>query len=164
MYSFERGSRLYMRGVREETNSPHSAIESVAPQNSSNHATSSERLSRKNRTQTHSTTENARHKAEYRHVDDLQSPDSIEDDRVARTKTQMAQAFQESQELYRTAQERAGLKTVKTRRIVKKTTTITRGENEKMVCSIIHVFRYTSSILSGDFIPRQHLFHLCVSL
>jgi len=49
-----------------------------------------------------------------------------------KTKTQMARAFQESQELFKTADSKAGLQTVKTRRVLKKTTTITKGENEKV--------------------------------
>lgn len=50
----------------------------------------------------------------------------------AKTKTQMARAFEEQQELYKSADSKAGLNTVKTRRVLKKTTTITRGENEKV--------------------------------
>lgn len=49
-----------------------------------------------------------------------------------KTKTQMARAFQESQELFKSADSKAGLQTVKTRRVLKKTTTITKGENEKV--------------------------------
>lgn len=49
-----------------------------------------------------------------------------------KTKTQMARAFQESKELYKTADTKAGLQTVKHRRVFKKTTTITKGENEKV--------------------------------
>lgn len=50
-----------------------------------------------------------------------------------KTKTQMARAFQETQEMYKSADSKAGLNTIKTHRVVKKTTTITRGENEKVL-------------------------------
>lgn len=47
-------------------------------------------------------------------------------------KTQMARDFCESQELYKSADQYSGLKTVKTKRILKKTTTITRADNKKV--------------------------------
>jgi len=59
-----------------------------------------------------------------------------------KTKSQMARAFQESQELYKTADSKAGLQTIKTKRILKKTTTITRGENEK----VSHLFQFYKSL------------------
>lgn len=80
-------------------------------------------------TQHHSTTKNLRdsqHRAISSELGDLTAPGET------KTKTQMARAFQESQELYKSADSKAGLQTVKTRRVLKKTTTITKGENEKV--------------------------------
>lgn len=69
------------------------------------------------------------HRAISSELGDLTAPGET------KTKTQMARAFQESQELYKSADQKAGLQTVKTRRVLKKTTTITRGENEKVSTS-----------------------------
>lgn len=44
------------------------------------------------------------------------------------SKTQMASASQESREMFQSSQTRGGLKTVHTQRVVRKTTTVTRGE------------------------------------
>ena len=77
----------------------------------------------------HSTTKSlkdSQHRAVSSELGNLTGPGET------KTKTQMARAFQESQELYKSADSKAGLQTVKTRRVLKKTTTITKGENEKV--------------------------------
>lgn len=58
-----------------------------------------------------------------------------------KTKTQMARAYEEEQELRKSAEDRAGLKTIKTSRVLKKTTTITKGENEKQEDERVEKFR-----------------------
>lgn len=80
---------------------------------------------------THHTTQtkdlrDTQHRAISTELGDLTAPGET------KTKTQMARAFQETQELYKSADSKAGLQTVKTHRVLKKTTTITRGENEKV--------------------------------
>lgn len=55
-----------------------------------------------------------------------------------KTKTQIAREMQETQELRKTADSKAGLQTVVTKRLLKKTTTLTKGENEKVrVVSVV---------------------------
>ena len=49
------------------------------------------------------------------------------------SKNHMASASQESRELFRTSHNRNGLKTVHTQRVVKKTTSVNRGEQKKLV-------------------------------
>ena len=49
------------------------------------------------------------------------------------SKNHMASASQESRELFKTSHNRNGLKTVHTQRVVKKTTSVNRGENKKLV-------------------------------
>ena len=49
------------------------------------------------------------------------------------TKTHQASASQESREMFRTAHNRSGLKTVQTQRVVRKTTTVTRNERKEPV-------------------------------
>lgn len=46
------------------------------------------------------------------------------------TRSQMASASQESKEVFRTAHNRSGLRTVHTSRVVRKTTTLTRGDQK----------------------------------
>lgn len=46
------------------------------------------------------------------------------------TKSQMASASQESKEVFRTAHNRSGLRTVHTSRVIRKTTTLTRGDHK----------------------------------
>src|SRR6218665_1212200 len=53
------------------------------------------------------------------------------------SKNHMASASQESRELFKTAHNRNGLKTVHTQRVVKKTTSVNRGENKKLVSPLI---------------------------
>lgn len=77
----------------------------------------------------HSTTKNLKdkqHRATSSELGDLTAPGET------RTKTQMARAIEESQELHKAADNKSGLQTVKTRRILKKTTIIKKGENEKV--------------------------------
>lgn len=50
------------------------------------------------------------------------------------SKNHMASASQETRELFRTAQNRNGLKTVHTQRVMKKTTSVNRGDQKKLVC------------------------------
>lgn len=105
--------------------------------------------SKENYNAQHSQTKNLRsnqQRAVSSELGDLSAPGET------KTKTQMARAFEESQELYKTAHEKAGLQTVKTRRVLKKTTTITRGENEKVspspmascccCCCFFHLFYF----------------------
>ena len=49
------------------------------------------------------------------------------------SKNHMASASQESREVFRTAHNRNGLKTVHTQRVLKKTTTVNRGDQKKLV-------------------------------
>ena len=53
------------------------------------------------------------------------------------TKTHMASASQESRETFTSNKSRNGLKTVHTQRVVRKTTTVTRGEQKQTVCLIM---------------------------
>ena len=53
------------------------------------------------------------------------------------SKNHMASASQESREVFRTAHNRNGLKTVHTQRVVKKTTSVNRGEQKKLVSVIV---------------------------
>ncbi|OTF74252.1 hypothetical protein BLA29_010243, partial [Euroglyphus maynei] len=48
------------------------------------------------------------------------------------SKNHMASASQETRELFRTTNNRAGLKTVQTKRVAKKITTVNRGEQRKL--------------------------------
>lgn len=48
------------------------------------------------------------------------------------SRTQMASASQESREVFRSSHVRSGLKTVHTSRVVRKTTTMTRGEQSQL--------------------------------
>ncbi|KAH9415292.1 hypothetical protein DERP_006386 [Dermatophagoides pteronyssinus] len=49
------------------------------------------------------------------------------------SKNHMASASQETRELFRTSNNRAGLKTVQTKRVAKKITTVNRGEQRKLI-------------------------------
>lgn len=127
MYSFERNSRVYMKGDgdRPASRSP--------LQDTTQHHRSSQAIHTNgkdcNGATHHSTTKNLKdkqHRAISSELGDLTAPGET------RTKTQMARAMEESQELYKTADSKAGLQTVKTRRVFKKTTTIQKGENEKV--------------------------------
>ncbi|RWS15093.1 microtubule-actin cross-linking factor 1-like isoform X28, partial [Dinothrombium tinctorium] len=53
------------------------------------------------------------------------------------SKTHMASASQESNELYRSSHSRSGLKTIHTQRVVRKTTTVTCGERKETISDII---------------------------
>ena len=53
------------------------------------------------------------------------------------TKTHMASASQESREMFTSSRNRNGLKTVHTQRVVRKTTTVTRGEQKQTVCLLM---------------------------
>lgn len=105
-----------------------SPMQSVSPSNhrSSNSALHNGKENCNGQSLTHKTLKDTKHRAISSELGDLTAPGET------KTKTQMARAFQESQELYKTADSKAGLQTVKTRRVLKKTTTITRGENEKV--------------------------------
>lgn len=50
-----------------------------------------------------------------------------------KSKSHMASASQESREVFRSSQSRSGLKTVHTQRVVRKTTTVSRGERKEAV-------------------------------
>lgn len=155
MYKFERNSRIYMgqdgqpgssstspsqqhTSSRPSSRSPQQGIIKGGPHHRSNtaiHTTTTQNgLGKENNcnggtTAQHSQTKSLResqHRAISSELGDLTAPGET------KTKTQMARAFQESQELYKSADQKAGLQTVKTRRVLKKTTTITRGENEKL--------------------------------
>lgn len=77
--------------------------------------------------------------------DNVADPDEhelVNDQAVARehydfnSKNHMASASQESREVFRTAHNRNGLKTVHTQRVVKKTTSVNRGEQKKLVSQL----------------------------
>lgn len=86
----------------------------------------------------HPTTKNLKdtqHRAISTEMGDLTAPGET------KTKKQMARAFQESQELYKTADSKSGLQTVKTRRVLTKKTIIRSGENEKVsLCEDLFCF------------------------
>lgn len=151
MYQFERNSRVYMKGEggagesstsptpRKSALSPSSRAASRSPlqdlnKTSGHHRSSHSIHNGKDTNGTHHSTtktlKDTQQRAISSELGDLTAPGET------KTKTQMARAFQESQELYKSADSKAGLQTVKTRRVLKKTTTITRGENEKV--SIFH--------------------------
>lgn len=141
MYQFERNSRVYMKGEGEPNRTSSSSrptSKSPMQSTSPSHRSSNQALHTPNgkencngtpsggQTATHKILKDTKHRAISSELGDLTAPGET------KTKTQMARAFQESQELYKTADSKAGLQTVKTRRVLKKTTTITRGENEKV--------------------------------
>lgn len=144
MYHYEKNSRVYMKnedpsggGSRPSSRSPMQELSSNSKHRGSspshhhsrtNGKTISDDCNGISKTH-HSTTKtlkDTQQRATSSELGDLTAPGET------KTKTQMARAFQESQELYKTADSKAGLQTVKTRRVLKKTTTITRGENEKV--------------------------------
>lgn len=142
MYQFERNSRIYMKGkdgdsatspTRNSSSRPSSRSPLQPINKSSSHHKSNQAIHTNgkdtNGTAHHSQTKSLKdtqQRAISSELGDLTAPGET------KTKTQMARAFQESQELYKSADSKAGLQTVKTRRVLKKTTTITRGENEKV--------------------------------
>lgn len=66
---------------------------------------------------------------------DPRDPDDVPDpgeQQLAANRTQMASASQESRETFRSSHVRSGLKTVHTSRVVRKTTTMTRGEQSQL--------------------------------
>lgn len=147
MYQFERNSRVYMKGENDATSpsrksalSPSGRPSSRSPLQQVNKGSPTHRSSQAihtngkgncdtNGTTHHSQTrtlKDTQQRAISSELGDLTAPGET------KTKTQMARAFQESQEMYKSADSKAGLQTVKTRRVLKKTTTITRGENEKV--------------------------------
>lgn len=147
MYQFERNSRVYMKADGTRSKSPagggQSSSATLRPSsrsplqestNSKSHYKSSQAIHTNgkdcNCSPTHHSTtkslKDTQHRAISSELGDLTAPGET------KTKTQMARDFQESQELYKSADSKAGLQTVKTRRVLKKTTTITKGENEKV--------------------------------
>lgn len=147
MYQFERNSRIYMKGEGAESGAGGNGQRKSALSPSSRPASRSpmQELSGGNKSPSYHKSSQAIHNgaADGQHgqtkslrdsqqraisteLGDLTAPGET------KTKTQMAREFQESQELYKSADSKAGLQTVKTRRVLKKTTTITRGENEKV--------------------------------
>lgn len=160
MYQFERNSRVYMKGENDSSTSPsrksalspsgrpssRSPLQQVNSSGGSKSSPTHHRSSQAIHTNGKSTDTNGtsnQHHSQTRTLKDTQQRaiSSELGDLTApgetKTKTQMARAFQESQELYKTADSKAGLQTVKTRRVLKKTTTITRGENEKVRADLI---------------------------
>lgn len=155
MYKFERNSRVYMKGdgdsaaapatqakspsgARPSSRSPMQQLNKESSHHRSSQAISNGKDSSANCSPTngisnhhHHTTKSlkdSQQRAMSSELGDLTAPGET------KTKSQMARAFQESQELYKSADSKNGLQTVKTRRVLKKTTTITRGENEKVSC------------------------------
>lgn len=152
MYQYERNSRVYMKGEGERSPSggggggrPSSRGSSSALQESGNkpahHRSQTLQSNGKQSprelngagtpTLHHHSTKSlkeSQQRAVSSELGELTAPGET------KTKTQMARAFQESQELFKSADSKAGLQTVKTRRVLKKTTTITKGENEKVGC------------------------------
>lgn len=142
MYQFERNSRIYMKGEGDSSSPTRKSALSSRPSSrsplqdlskSGSHHRSSQAIHTNgkdcNGATQHSQTKSLKdtqQRAVSSELGDLTAPGET------KTKTQMARAFQESQELYKSADSKAGLQTVKTRRVLKKTTTITRGENEKV--------------------------------
>lgn len=78
--------------------------------------------------------------------DNVKEVELINDQAVEReqhdfaSKNHMASASQESREVFRTAHNRNGLKTVHTQRVVKKTTSVNRGEQKKLVSFCTQLF------------------------
>lgn len=156
MYNFEKNSRVFMKGDGDPEKRSFSGRQSShrsplreANQNESHHRSQNLRYTNANefnlttngkRIPTyHSQTKplrDTRHRAVSSELGELTAPGEH------KTKTQMARSFQESQELYKSADSKAGLQTVKTRRVLKKTTTITRGENEKVRLSCMMKYRF----------------------
>lgn len=150
MYSFERNSRIYMKGDgdsagggggdspsrrgaatlhRPASRSPLQELNKGGSHHRSSQAIHTNGKDCNGASTHHSQTKSLKdtqQRAISSELGDLTAPGET------KTKTQMARAFQESQELYKTADSKAGLQTVKTRRVLKKTTTITRGESEKV--------------------------------
>lgn len=139
MYKFERNSRVYMKGddgksstLSSSRPTSRSPLQDTLNKGGSHHRSSQAIHTNGkdcNGTTHHSTTKSLKdtqQRAISSELGDLTAPGET------KTKTQMARAFQESQELYKSADSKAGLQTVKTRRVLKKTTTITKGENEKV--------------------------------
>lgn len=68
--------------------------------------------------------------------DNLPDPgDNSHQDIAVYNQSRMASACQESKEVFRSAQNRSGIRTVHTSRVVRKTTTLTRGSEQKLAKS-----------------------------
>lgn len=150
MYKFERNSRVYLQGEGDNdyrSPTPQTAVKSSTMHRPSSRSplqdASNKHGSRYSSSQAihtngkdhcngvthHSTTKtlkDSQQRAVSSELGSLTAPGE------PKTKSQMVRAFQESQELYKAADSKAGLQTVKTCRVSKKTTTITRGDNEKV--------------------------------
>lgn len=178
MYQFERNSRTYLKGEddaacvsptrksalssRPSSRSPLQEMNKTSSHHRSSQAIHTNGKDCNGATPHHSQTrtlKDTQQRAVSSELGDLTAPGET------RTKTQMARAFQETQELYKSADSKSGLQTVKTRRVHKKTTTITRGENEKVsvlicdsrtACSLVH-FVFVFGSFCFLFITRQKL-------
>lgn len=139
MYTYEKNQRIYLKGdgdsspppsgnSRPASRSPLQQLNKTSTHHRSNQAIHTNGKET-NGTPLRSTTKSlkdSQQRAVSSELGDLTAPGET------KTKTQMARAFQEQQEIYKSADSKAGLQTVKTKRVLKKTTTITRGENEKV--------------------------------
>lgn len=137
MYQFERNSRVYMKGDSGKSSPADARPSSRSPlqetTNKSHHRSSQAIYTNgkdcngaTHHTPTTKSLKDTQHRAISSELGDLTAPGET------KTKKQMARAFQESQELYKTADSKSGLQTVKTRRVLTKKTIIRSGENEKV--------------------------------
>lgn len=94
---------------------------------------------------------NTQHRAISSECGDSTSPGKT------KTNSQFAREQMESQELYKSADVKAGVDTVVTRRVLKKTTTITHGENEKV--GLLHISTLFS-FLYLIFHSFRHMYNL----
>lgn len=147
MYQYERNSRILMKG--ENDSCAASPTRKSALSNSNNRPSSRSPLQELNKSSSHHRSSQAIHSngRDTNGVGQQPQTKSLKDTQhraisselgsltapgETKTKTQMARAFAETQEVHKSADSKAGLQTVKTKRVLKKTTTITHGENEKV--------------------------------
>ena len=168
MYQFERNTRVHMKSDGKPDERPASRSPLQETTNKSHHRSSQaihtngkdcNGASAPHRSTTKSL-KDTQHRAISSELGDLTAPGET------KTKTQMAREFREAQELYKSADSKAGLQTVKTRRVLKKTTTITKGENEKTVssssgCWACRLCGLRLNLISGGSILSSPLLNLC---
>lgn len=164
MYSLERNTRVYMKdedaptsptrksalssGSRPSSSSPLQELQSNNRSSSAAHRGSNQALYTNgkdncNGTTHHSQTKSlkhSQHRAVSSELGDLSAPGET------KTKSQMARAFQESEEVIKKAGSKGGLQTVLTRRVVNRRTEIIKGENEKV--RSVDIFFSQASVIS----------------
>lgn len=131
MYSFDKKSRIFLKSSEDVTYATTSGRYHHNSSGFDDTNLDSDCIDQASQSHTYVVPESKRrlsYGSSYRH------PDHITHlfDNTPKIKTHASRDRRESEEFYKSALERAGLTTVKTRRIIRKTTTITRGHREKV--------------------------------